>query len=254
MKIPAHLLNKIHLIDVAEGIKNIPDNSIDLTITSPPFYDDDLYILDDGNPEFGWKDYNDYLAHLAKILEELYRITKEGGRLCLILSNSPSDRGGRIKFYYPIIHDVASNAVKNNWYLVDEAIWHKSKPNYGDEIHQNYIPNSQLIQTHDWISVFRKGENDENMETSKRKKLNSVWKLANDGGKKYDGYNQYYSTFPNKLIENCIELWSVENDVIFDPYVGSGQVVRVAINKNRQAIGYEIDPRWIKYWNDINSD
>ncbi len=253
MRIPADLLDKIHLMDALDGIKEIPDSSIDLTITSPPFYDDDLYILDDGNPEFGWKDYNDYLKHIAEILEELYRVTKDGGRLCLILSNSPSDKEGRIKFYYPIIHDVASSAVKNNWLLVDEAIWYKSKPNYGDETHQNYIPNSQLIQTHDWISVFRKGENDETMETSRRKKLNSVWKLANDGGRKYDGYNRFYSTFPDKLIENCIELWSVKNDVILDPYVGSGQVVRVAINKKRKAIGFEIDPRWIVYWKDINS-
>lgn len=244
-------LNFIHLGDSMEMMRSFPDHCIDFTLTSPPFYDDDLYILEDGKPEFGWADYSEYLQHLEDFLCELFRVTKPGSRLAVVLSNTPHlDPTGRVEHFYPIVHDFAQLALTNGWILVDEAIWAKRKPSYHD-IDPQSSPNGQIIPHHDWISVFKK-PGDREDDSKHQYTVSSIWELEKDGGQKYSKYNIVYSSFPDLLIKNCLDLYTLEGDVVFDPYCGSGQVIRVALANKRKALGIEIDKRWLRFWEDVN--
>ena len=146
------LKNKIICGRTPEELENIPSDSISLTITSPPFYDDQIYTLDDGSSEFGWTTYAEYLDHINETLSELYRITILGGRVVLVLSNSPrTNNHDEILDYWPIIHDTVILSKKHGWILQDEAIWVKDGPSYED-IKLTSIPETQLVPYHDWIT------------------------------------------------------------------------------------------------------
>ncbi len=240
-------LNTVH-IGPAENLIERIEEEITLTITSPPYYDDNIYILDDGSAEFGWFSYEEYINSINIVIEKIYSKTENGGKLVLILANTPKkDKEGNIQGLYPIVHDIIKSCLNMGWYLFDEAVWYKKYPSYG-LYNTDVPPNMHLIQQHDWISVLGKGYKKNH---SKPITLSSVWKLPNDAGYKYQEYNQTYGSFPKKLLQNCIKLWSNENDIILDPFAGSGQVIREAINLKRRAIGFEIDPQWAHLWSDF---
>ncbi|MDH5401682.1 MAG: site-specific DNA-methyltransferase [Candidatus Heimdallarchaeota archaeon] len=249
MEILKDLVNKVHIGQTPDWLTNLPNSSIHLTITSPPYYESELYILDDDVLEFGWRTYDDYLAHLESTLIELFRVTVSGGKLILILSNSTeTDKEDRnIKFYWPIIHDVGSMARKIGWILKDEAIW--AKNNIRTSRYQvNKPPNIQLVPSHDIITIYQKPGN--RAEAGDTITENSVWKLSYQGEVKE--YNHSYPSFPAELVKKCINLWSLKNDYVLDPYAGSGQVIRYAKEMGRFGIGIEADSKWQYLWEDLN--
>ncbi|MCH8906083.1 MAG: site-specific DNA-methyltransferase [Candidatus Heimdallarchaeota archaeon] len=240
--------NKIICEFVPDALNSLPDNSITLTITSPPYYDDELYIVGDEIPEFGWSSYEEYLSHLHQMLVEVYRITKPGGRVALVLSNSPkTNEADEIIEYWPIIHHLVTEALKIGWKLQDEAVWITDTPAY-PEMPGSKIPNIQLIPHHDIVTILKKpGE-----IKSKKGKLftiPSVWKLPSSDP--HASYNESYGSFPDEFLHRCIEYWSEEGDIILDPYAGSGQTIRVSVSLNRIGIGFEADPKWKSLWEDL---
>ena len=244
------LLNKINLGSSLDILKEIPDESIALTITSPPYYDSEVYILDDGTDEFGWNTYSEYLEHIQSVLDEILRVTIKSGRLVLVLSNSPQpNKSGQVVQYWPIIHDVVSYATRNGWKMIDEAIWVKHKRIYPD-MKMRPVPESQLQVQHDMITILRKpGVYRKNPDTETLK-IPSIWKIKHFGP--ISKYNHMYPSFPDNFVKRCLELWSLPDDIILDPYAGSGQVCRVALQLKRKTIGIEIDQQWENLWTDIN--
>ncbi len=245
-----NLTNKIICGSTPDELVNISSNSISLTITSPPFYDDQIYTLEDGSSEFGWCTYSEYLDHLDEVLQEVFRITISGGRLVLVLSNSPrTDKDDRILDYWPIIHDTVVLSKKYGWILQDEAIWIKDEPSYED-IKPSSTPDTQLIPYHDWITVLSK-PGKSRMGSKRKSRISSLWRLPQEGSQ--ESYNKSYGSFPDEFIKKCVEIWSLPGDVILDPYAGSGQTVRMAIKLGRTGIGIESDPKWRDLWIDINN-
>jgi site-specific DNA-methyltransferase (adenine-specific) len=242
------VMNKVYCGKTPYELKKLPSDTIALTITSPPFFDDELYTLTNGSSEFGWNTYEEYLEHITDVVLELFRITIPGGRLILVLSNSPrTDHTGKILDYWPVIHDTVSLSLKIGWVLQDEAVWIMEQPAY-DGIRMGKVPEIQLIPHHDWISVLRKPGSRE--EVDERLRMTSTWQLPNEGPNRL--YNRSYGSFPDEFINNCLQCWSLPGDIILDPYAGSGQTIRIALKLKRNAIGIESDPKWIDLWNDIN--
>jgi len=243
------LLNRVHIGQSPQFLEAIPAESIALTLTSPPYYDDELYILDDGELEFGWKSYDDYLSHLNQTLDELYRITIPGGHVVLVLSNSPqTDANEHITHYWPIVHDLIHYAVKQNWTMQDEIIWAKKEPSY-PYIQNRSTPETSSIVRHDLITVLRKPGPIRDGYSSIP--ISSVWHLKDRGD--IQKYNKAYPSFPDQLVRRVIRSWSLEEDIVLDPYAGSGQVCRIALELDRFTIGVEMDEQWQDLWHDINS-
>ncbi len=245
------VLNRVYCGSTPDELFKFPQNKIALTITSPPFFDDNLYTLEDGSPEFGWNTYEEYLNHIKNTLDELFRVTNLGGRLILVLSNSPrTNSNDQIIEYWPIIHDTVVMARKIGWSLQDEAVWINNQPSYPD-IKPVPAPETQLIPHHDWITVLKKPSKNKR-ESREIFNIKSTWELPNEGPK--SKYSKSYGSFPDHFIENCIKCWTLPSEVILDPYAGSGQTIRVALRMKRKGIGIEADPKWSDLWEDINQN
>jgi DNA modification methylase len=92
--------------------------------------------------------------------------------------------------------------------------------------------------------------NDEYNKIPSKVTQDSIWNIKAEGP--VNEYNESYGSFPNELIEKCLNLWSIEGDIILDPYAGSGQTIRIAKTMKRKAFGFEIDKKWAHLWSDIN--
>ena len=244
------LLNKVHVGSSPEWlVQHIPDDIIGLTFTSPPVYDDELYIKN-GVAEFGWWNYDEYIDHLSEVFAEILRITTPGGYLAIDTGSAPREVGSVALDLFPIVADVTKACLQRGWIFHAEVIWEKHEYVYPSRYHPP-IPNSIVRQKHDQILVFKKvGEREECGKQTQ--KLPSVWRFSRDSDREeIQAYTKVYSTFPDDLIRRVLNLWSCKSDIILDPYAGSGQVVRVAKETERFGIGVEFDKKWRGLWKDL---
>ena len=239
-------LNKIYCGDCLEVMKQIPDKSIDLTVTSPPY--DNL------------RTYNGYTFDFEGIAKELYRITKDGGVVVWVVGDATingSETGTSFKqaLYFKEI----------GFNLHDTMIYEKTNP----------MPkNSNRYEScFEYMFVLSKGKpNTVNLIKEKTKmfgKINSGTYYKTDGtlikksgsGKPHKEYKtikniwQYPvgremvkghpAIFPEKLAEDHILSWSNEGDIILDPMAGSGTTLKMAKKNNRNYIGIEISAEYI---------
>jgi DNA modification methylase len=244
------ILNNIHVGYSPNWlIDNLEDNSIHLTITSPPIYDDNLYILDNGQPEFGWRNYEEYRHHLEKTIEVIFKKTVEGGMLILDTSSGPREGRNHWIELFPIPADIILAAKKFHWKFRNEVIWERKYPLYTDHNFE-FPPNVIIRQKHHQILFFQKGES--RNPCSEEIKFDSVWRFNNEASSQdLKSYNEVYQIFPDELLNRLILTWSCPSDIILDAFAGSGQVMRIAKALNRRYIGVEADSKWENLWKDI---
>jgi site-specific DNA-methyltransferase (adenine-specific) len=233
------MLNKVICADCLEFMKDIPDKSIDLTVTSPPY--DNL------------RDYNGYTFDFEGIAKELYRITKEGGVVVWVVGDATikgSETGTSFKqaLYFK---DIGFN-------LHDTMIWRKPNP-------MPYIKKDTYTPSFEFMFVFVRGKpKTYNLILEKCKYAGRVIKTHTTNPESIRKPNQTKPTkdtkiksnvwdyvvagtnyghpaiFPEKLAEDHILSWSNEGDTILDPMAGSGTTLKMAKKNNRNYIGIEI--------------
>tara|TARA_Y100000590_G_C15664876_1_gene994075 strand:+ start:170 stop:1069 length:900 start_codon:yes stop_codon:yes gene_type:complete len=225
------VLNKIYNSS-SENMKELPDNSIDLMITSPPYnvgkdYDEDLSL-------------EDYLKFIKNVMSEVYRTLVFGGRACLNITNV-----GR-KPYIPYSAYFATLMIDLGFLMRGEIIWDKSASAGTSTAWGSWqsASNPTLRDVHEYILVFSK----DSFSKNKKDKINtiskenflintkSIWKFPTASAKRI----KHPAPFPLELPINCMELYSFENDIVLDPFIGSGQTAIAALKTNRQYVGYEI--------------
>ena len=242
---PNELLNTI-IASSCENMKDIPNNSLHLMITSPPYnvskeYDDDLSL-------------NEYLSLLKNCFTETYRVLVDGGRACINIANI-----GR-KPYIPLSDYVSKIMIEIGFNMRGEIIWNKSA---GAGISTAWgsfqsASNPILRDVHEYILIFSKGnykrERDkeekelrkDNITKEEFKKWNkSVWTM-NKKKKKRIGHP---APFPEELPNRLIKLFSFTNDIVIDPFMGSGTTAIAAIKNKRNFVGYEINKEYINLAN-----
>ena len=216
--------------DVREVLKVVPDESIHLTFTSPPYYNARDYSI--------YISYNAYLDFLADVFNQIHRITKEGRFLIVNTSPIIIPRVSRAHASkrYPIPFDLHSRLVKNGWEFIDDIIWLKPESsvknrNAGFLQHRKplaYKPNP----TTEYLMVYRK-ETDklldwnmnqydwESIEKSRVKddyETSNVWKID-------PTFDRIHSAvFPLELCNRVLKFYSYIGDLVFDPFGGSGTV------------------------------
>jgi len=234
---PAELRNRI-IHASAEQMKAIPDNSVHLMVTSPPYnaakeYDRDLSL-------------EEYLAMLRRVFAETYRVLVHGGRACVNVANL-----GR-KPYIPLSDYISLMMLDIGFLMRGEIIWNKGA---GAGVSMAWgswksASNPVLRDVHEYILVFskgsfrrRKGKNQENtisredfMEWTK-----SVWTMQPESAKKVG----HPAPFPVELPYRLIQLYTFTDDVILDPFMGSGTTAIAALRAKRYYIGYEVNEDYI---------
>jgi len=234
---PVDLENKI-VLGSSELMSAIPDNSLHLMITSPPYnvtkeYDQDLSL-------------EEYLAFLRKVFTETYRVLVYGGRVCINVANL-----GR-RPYIPLSDYLSHMLLEIGFQMRGEIIWNKGA---GAGVSMAWgswqsASNPVLRDVHEYILVFSKG-------TFARRKPNatantitkeqfmewtkSVWTITPESARKVG----HPAPFPVELPYRLIQLYTFAGDVILDPFMGSGATAIAALKAGRSYVGYEIDPQYV---------
>lgn len=247
------LKNIVVNADVLEVFNHIPDESIHLTFTSPPYYNARDYAI--------YPSYQSYLEFLEQVFKETHRITKEGR--FLIVNTSPViiprvSRSHSSK-RYPIPFDLHPYLVKNGWEFIDDIIWLKPEASVKNRIggfmqHRKplaYKPNAVT----EYLMVYRK-------QTEKLLDWNirSYDETTVDQSRVSDGYETtnvwkidpcfdkvHSAVFPVELCKRVIQYYSFKGDLVFDPFGGSGTVGRTAKSLDRFFFLTEQDATYFEY-------
>lgn len=243
--IPAESINKIYCKS-SESMDEIPDYSVHLMITSPPYnankeYDEDLSL-------------DEYRALLRKVFSETYRKLVTGGRACINIANL-----GR-KPYLPLHSYLIEDLLDIGFLMRGEIIWNKAASASPSTAWGSWMSasNPVLRDVHEYILVFSKESFSRN-KTGKKNTITkeqflewtkSVWDFRAVSARSIG----HPAPFPEELPYRLIQLYSFENDVVLDPFCGSGTTCLAALKSGRRYIGYEINPDYVKLSNDrINS-
>lgn len=242
---PNELLNTI-IASSCENMKDIPNNSLHLMITSPPYnvskeYDNDLSL-------------EEYLNLLKNCFTETYRVLVDGGRACINIANI-----GR-KPYIPLSDYVSKIMIEIGFNMRGEIIWNKSA---GAGISTAWgsfqsASNPILRDVHEYILIFSKGnyKRERDKEEKELRKDNitkeefiewtkSVWTMNTESAKRIG----HPAPFPEELPNRLIKLFSFTNDIVIDPFMGSGTTAIAAIKNKRNFVGYEINKEYINLAN-----
>ena len=215
----------------------MPNNCIGLTITSPPYNigkDSDIDLTDE-----------EYLTMMKKIFTEVYRVTESGGRLVVNVANL-----GR-KPYIPMTKMFTELLIEIGFLMRGEIIWQKSKGSNANFAWGSWLSASNPVirDIHEYCLVFSKHsfkraakgnstiEKDEFMDSTL-----SIWNITPARAKKIG----HPAPFPEELPERFIKLFSYEEDLILDPFMGSGTTAVAAKNLGRNYIGYEIKKEYVE--------
>ena len=238
-EISKEVLNKVHNKD-SKNIDFIPDNSIHLIITSPPYnnskeYDEDLSL-------------EEYLKLINDVMVEAHRILIRGGRICINIANI-----GR-KPYIPLSTYIDLIMIKIGFLPRWQIIWDKSAsagPSTAWGSWQS-ASNPILRDIHEYILVYSKGEfGRKNSRSNKDDSISkdaflentkSIWKFPTASARKIG----HPAPFPIELPKRLIELYSFENDIILDPFAGSGTTAIAAKTTNRNYIMIDINSDYCK--------
>ncbi len=244
------MINKIHNMDCVEGMRLLPDNSIDLTITSPPY--DDL------------RKYNGFEWDFEATARELYRVTKQGGVVVWVVGDKTVKGNETATSFKQALY-----FKECGFNLHDTMIYQKNNP----------VPQAdktRYTQCFEYMFVFSKGKpktvnrimveckhtgkvhfgknklNDENCDrridraVKAEKPMCNIW-IYNVGinqSSKDKIASKHPAIFPEQLAQDHILSWCDEGDIVLDPFMGSGTTAKMALLNNRQYIGFEISKEY----------
>lgn len=248
---PEFLKNTVVHGDVQEIIKYVPDESIHLTFTSPPYYNARDYSI--------YQSYDEYLIFLEGVFKEVHRISKEGRFFILNTSPIIIPRISRqhASKRYPIPYDIHPLLIKMGWEFIDDIVWIKPEAsvknrNAGFLQHRKplaYKPNAVT----EMLMVYRKKTDklidwnirQYNWDKVKKSKVleeyetTNVWRIDPTFDKVHT------AVFPLELCHRVIKFYSFVGDLIFDPFAGSGTLGRAALNLNRNFFLTEKEDKYI---------
>lgn len=245
--------DKIFIGD-SRSMSAIPDNSIGLVVTSPPYFAGKAYeeALGEGHIP---SDYVDYLAMLRDVFGECRRVLEPGGRIVVNVANL-----GR-KPFRSLASDVTAILQDDLGMLLrGEVVWLKQRGSSGSCAWGSFrsASNPVLRDTTERLIVASKGRFDRSLTPKQRAKNGrphestmtsdefmeatiDVWEIAPESATRVN----HPAPFPVALVERCIDLYSFAGDVVLDPFMGSGSTAVAARLTGRSFVGYETDPAYV---------
>ena len=231
--------------DCLEVMKTLPDNSVDLTVTSPPY--DNL------------RTYNGYVFNFEGIAKELFRVTKEGGVVVWVVGDatiegSETGTSFRQALYFKeigfnlhdtMIYQFAGTGAKGSHY----CYWQSFE--YMLVLSKGKLTTINRIRDHKNVTAGRLGGHVGRFANGTRKERGlritpkvsvrpNVWRYGGSVGDK----TKHPAQFPEKLAHDHIISWSNEGDTVLDPMMGSGTTGKMAKILNRHFIGIELSKEY----------
>jgi modification methylase len=233
-------IEKLDMINNAssESMKDLPDSSVHLMVTSPPYnvgkdYDEDLTL-------------EEYRAFLKRVWKEVYRVLVPGGRACINVANL-----GR-KPYIPLHTFIIEDVTELGFLMRGEVIWDKAASASSSTAWGSWqsASNPTLRDVHEYILVFSKGNFRRDRSEARKDTITkeefleftkSVWAFPTESARKIG----HPAPFPMELPYRCIQLYTFSNEVVLDPFIGSGQTALAALKAGRHFVGYELNEEYL---------
>lgn len=250
-------INQIICADNVIGLRELPDESVDMVLTSPPY--DNLRI------------YQSYSFAFEQLSDQLYRVLKKGGVIVWVVGDQTINGSESGTSFRQALHFMALGLK-----LHDTMIYRKE--NYIPLNHNRYDPEFEymfvfskgnpmsfnpIMQKTVWAGQTRNTKNrtnassfeknsalrrrDEDVTIGEQKMRGNVWsyQVGKNKGSKDDIW-QHPATFPEQLAIDHVMSWSQEGDIVLDPFMGSGTTAKACLLLNRKFIGYEISEDYCK--------
>jgi site-specific DNA-methyltransferase (adenine-specific) len=233
------ILNKILNCDCLDGFKQIPDNSIDLVLTSPPY-----------NLDISYKDYNDkrpidsYYEWCQQWINESYRVLKPGGRFCLQIGPFQP------KYNEPTYSKFTQMSQNAGFIFREFIIWNKNQiskrtawGSWKSPSNPRISPPFEMIINFHKESpkILTKGETDLTKEEFIQW-TNGLWVIGPESAKRV----KHPAPFPQELAKRCIKMHTYVGATVLDPFNGSGTTTKVAKDLNRNWIGFDLTEEYCK--------
>ena len=231
------VLDKI-LCQDSRKIENIPDSSVHLMVTSPPYnvgkeYDADLSL-------------DEYLNLLKEVFLETYRVLVNGGRTCVNIANI-----GR-KPYIPYHTFIIDTMLDIGFLMRGEVIWNKGAGAGVSTAWGSWCSpsNPTLRDTHEYILIFSKGKfsrERKNKESTISKEeflefTKSIWTFSPESAKKVG----HPAPFPIELPYRCIQLYTFKDEIVLDPFCGVGTTAIAALQCGRHFVCLDYDSNYVE--------
>lgn len=254
-------------------MREIPDGSVDLIITSPPYFNIKDYAKDGyqqkshakkTDSQLGdMKDYNLFIKELLKVWNECERVLKPNGKLIINTPLMPMKKADYSTHYnrhiFNLDADIQHSIVhqKNTkMFLYDIYIWNRKNTSkklmFGS---YPYPRNFYAQNTSEFITVYVKDGQPINNLPPKIKKASKlsqkewveytkqIWTISIPN-KSDIAFGEHSAIMPEEIVRRCVKLFTYVDDVVLDPFAGSGTTLKVAREENRNFIGYELMPSY----------
>ncbi len=234
-------------------MSEIPDESVNLIITSPPYWTLKDYE-NDGQIGLGSPSFDNYLADLEQVWHECVRVLAPDGKLCInimpfLLTGENAEFGRRETRL--MLNEIWNSVSKTKKvFQFGLYIWDKRKiTRFSSFGSYPYPPNIFSTYPYEWITVFSKAGKrpkvaqdikDKSKLTTKEWQdwaINSIWEMQPAKAKS----EEHPAPFPDELPKRLIKLYSFFGDTVLDPFLGTGTTAKVALELGRKAIGYELN-------------
>lgn len=263
-------LNKVFYKN-AQNMSEVPGNVVDLVVTSPPYfnikdYSKDGYQKNINGAKRGGQlgditDYDRFITELLKVWVECERVLKPNGKLVINTPLMPMKRSDYSTHYNRHIFDLNSDIQQSilrqrntTMFLYDVYIWERANPSKSLMFGSYPYPRNFYAQnTSEFITVYVK---DGAPDSSLPKKVKDASKLTQKEwvdftkqiwnipipNKNDIAFGEHSAIMPEEIAYRCVRLFTCVDDVVMDPFAGSGTTLKVAKEEGRKFIGYEIMP------------
>ena len=250
--------HRLHLGD-ARDLSWIPDNSIHLVVTSPPYWTLKKYETRDG--QLGDMDeYESFLTELNRVWEHCCRVLVEGGRICCVVGDVciPRRRDGRHRIM-PLHADIQVRTRAIGLDCLTPILWHKiangtmeAQGNGAGFYGKPYQPGA-IVKNVEYILFMRKGGEyrkasmlQKALSLFSKKEMQSWFRSFWSDIKGASTRSGHPAPYPVELAERLIRMFSFAGDTVLDPFLGAGSTSMAAIRAGRNSIGNEIEPKYLK--------
>ena len=232
--------------DCLKELKKMPDKSVDLVITSPPYHNLRVYSNDPSDLS-NCESYEEYYYLLGLVIAECERVLKDGGKFVMQYEDYNYTLGRDNKMgQESLTGDINKLFKDNNMELWTKAFWRKYSAQramlaQGNLYYRNMKARDTILAANvGFVYVYKKSGDCELIKASDitlaewADWADGVWNISNTG-------IGHTTPFSEELVKRCIKLWSCPGDVVLDPFAGAGTVNKVAIECGRNAIGIELN-------------
>lgn len=265
-------LNKVFYKD-SRKMAELPNNSVHLIVTSPPYFNIKDYSLDGyqkskrsekADGQIGdVSNYKKYIEEMLKVWKECQRVLKLNGKLVINTPLMPMLKNNLTTHYNRHIFDINSDIEhsilnNSNLFLFDVYIWNRTNPSkklmFGS---YPYPRNFYAQNTIEFITVYVKdGLSDNNLpkEIKEKSKLTEkewveftkqIWNIPIPN-KSDIAFGEHSAIMPEEIVRRCVRLFTYVGDIVLDPFTGSGTTLKVAKELKRNYVGYEISKNYEK--------